>query len=767
MKRINSFVQTSFTVAALTSLTNVLTFCHRGVELTAKLSLPAHPVHQLCAGLGLSLVLFGVAFAQAPNMDVGLAATVRAHKVATGLATATINPAMPISYDSLAQKDPVGRVLVEIVLDGSVSIDQFRSTLLSLGANIAGENPHYRNGAISAYLPLATMEALGSTRGVSNLALGYKPITNVGLVTSQGVKVMHSDIVNSLGFTGNGITVGVLSDSFDALGTASKDVGSKDLPTMKFVNDNVSGTDEGRAMAQIVYDVAPNSSLCFETASTGLATFASNIRDLRTNSKCFADVIVDDEMYFTEPFFSDGQIAQAVNDVVTSTVLPGKQVAYFSAAGNQQSSPGNLNGGGFDANPAHFPTATSVPGIHLGTISSCPSTAGGTGADTGGGFLDFANNRTFAVDITFGSNSVMVMQWDDPFDRLPSGITTDLNYLFFDTSGNCQQVVGANNFTTNEAVEIVSGPPGTYKMMIARTSVGTHEAMHVKLVAFGSITSSIFGNAGTPVTFGHSAAANAISVAAYRYTDVPKNQSLFIPTFETFSSPGPVTIAFDALGNRLPFEETRNKPDLAAPDGVDNTFFGGYDWEPDGFPNFFGTSAAAPHAAGVAALMLQKAGGPGSLAPTQLKSYMLTSIPARVIPNSGSSNKTTGWSPFDGFGLLDATMSMSLTRKPTTVGLTINPTSTCDGCGASVTVNVTAGATGHVTLVVNACSVMTELQTAPLTPATFTSYFPYFPCPGSLNPQTYTVTAHYLGDGTFAPGNSSPVKVQVYTGLPM
>jgi subtilisin family serine protease len=48
----------------------------------------------------------------------------------------------------------------------------------------------------------------------------------------------------------------------------------------------------------------------------------------------------------------------------------------------------------------------------------------------------------------------------------------------------------------------------------------------------------------------------------------------------------------------------RDKPELAAPDGGNTAFFG-TDVDHDGFPNFFGTSAAAPAAAGVAALLME------------------------------------------------------------------------------------------------------------------------------------------------------------------
>ena len=98
--------------------------------------------------------------------------------------------------------------------------------------------------------------------------------------------------------------------------------------------------------------------------------------------------------------------------------------------------------------------------------------------------------------------------------------------------------------------------------------------------------------------FGHPAATNASAVAATPYFDQK--------TPEPFTSVGPTTILFEPDGTRKKTPEIRQKPDITAVDGTDTTFFFPEDdIEANGFPNFFGTSAAAPHAAAVAALVKQ------------------------------------------------------------------------------------------------------------------------------------------------------------------
>jgi hypothetical protein len=111
-----------------------------------------------------------------------------------------------------------------------------------------------------------------------------------------------------------------------------------------------SGSDEGRAMMQIIHDVAPGASQAFHTAFNGSASFASGIEELA--SVAGADIINDDVIYLAEPMFQDGIIAQAVDTVADIGV------AYFSSAGSDPNSStsiaglasGDINGdGGVDA----------------------------------------------------------------------------------------------------------------------------------------------------------------------------------------------------------------------------------------------------------------------------------------------------------------------------------------------------------------------------------------------------------------------------------
>ncbi|WP_311182059.1 PKD domain-containing protein [Hymenobacter volaticus] len=112
---------------------------------------------------------------------------------------------------------------------------------------------------------------------------------------------------------------------------------------------------------------------------------------------------------------------------------------------------------------------------------------------------------------------------------------------------------------------------------------------------------------------------------------------------ESFSSIGSPTILFAPDGTPLPAPSTRPKPDITSIDGVSTTFFSGAARpDPQDGYLFFGTSAAAPNAAAVAALVWQ---AEPNLTQAQLKIRLQNT--ARDLGPAGFDN-------FTGAGLINA-----------------------------------------------------------------------------------------------------------------
>ncbi|HEU0133238.1 MAG TPA: hypothetical protein VFR28_00305, partial [Allosphingosinicella sp.] len=188
---------------------------------------------------------------------------------------------------------------------------------------------------VGGYIPLDSLDELAALDTLKAARPAYM-ITNAGAVHSQDDPAMRTDDLRAGydGLDGSGLRIGILSDSFDTRTVAathySDNVASGDLPAgVHILLDSATpGTDEGRGMAELIYDVAPGVAMSFHTANGGQAVFAAGIAALAADG---ADVIVDDVIYFAEPFFQDGIVAQAVDAVV------GAGVTYFSSAGNSGS----------------------------------------------------------------------------------------------------------------------------------------------------------------------------------------------------------------------------------------------------------------------------------------------------------------------------------------------------------------------------------------------------------------------------------------------
>src|SRR5262249_28969581 len=150
-----------------------------------------------------------------------------------------------------------------------------------------------------------------------------------------------------------------------------------------------------------------------------------------------------------------------------------------------------------------------------------------------------------------------------------------------------------------------------------RTTGSPVQPTRVKYLYFGSISPLEYAtNSGT--VFGHPNAAGARAIGAADYRKTPAYGTT-PPLLESYSSRGGTTILLDTAG--APVVQPRGKPEIVGTDGTDNTFFGP-DNDGTGFPNFYGTSAAAPHVAAIAALLRSR---DPSASPAQIYGALLES----------------------------------------------------------------------------------------------------------------------------------------------
>jgi hypothetical protein len=470
-----------------------------------------------------------------------------------------------------------GHVVIDAI--ASNSTDALYDDLLGLGL----QNGSKYGSFVSGLLPI---DAISSMDSLSSLkfARPVQFLPNVGITTSQADPSMRADVARStFGVDGTGVTVGALSDSYNNLNGEANDIASGDLPSDVNVLLDLpnGGSDEGRAMLQLIHDVAPGADLSFYTAFLGgQAAFANGILELAATG---SDVIVDDVIDLAEPMFQDGIIAQAVDQVVADGI------PYFSSAGNNDR----------NAYESRFRRSGEFEPIFGAELHDF---------DPGAGVDPFQN-----VTVPVGEELLISFQWDSPFFSVSGGdgSPNDLDIFLFDDFGN-PIAGGIDANLGGDAIEILSffndGSFGTDRFNLAISNFTGPDAGLMKYVIFGDSSVNEYDTASGTV-YGHANAEGAESVGAAFYANTPEFGTN-PPVLEPFSSAGPTPILFDLNGDRLSTPEIRLKPEIVAPDGTNTTFFiPGLDVEGDGFPNFFGTSAAAPHAAAVAALMLEAAPG--------------------------------------------------------------------------------------------------------------------------------------------------------------
>ena len=516
------------------------------------------------------------------------------------------NRRLPADATPAAAEPLAPRVLVDIRADVTPAL---LAHVRDLGGVVVNSVPRYR--AIRARLPLAGLEPLAELAGVQWIRTADRPrprtqrrppaaprrfdpalpASSHKVDTSEGDAAHQANVARSThSVDGTGIGVGVVSDGVDTLADqqATGDVPShvtilpgQEGGAFDLACGGRSNGSEGTAMMEIVHDLAPGAELFFADGGGGSAQMAQNIEDLCTGG---ADVIVDDIGYLLASAFQDGDIARAVSAVTA------RGCYYFSSAGN---------GGSLQRNTSEVWEGDFAAGTSLNL----------TGVDSGASYHDFGGGVT-GNTLVEGEGSVISLQWSDPLD----GSANDYDLFLIDADDNVLASSTSTQDGTQDPLEYIAGSC-------------RNEYLHARIVIVknaGAADRYLRLDAGAPLanattgsTFGHSASQHAVGVGAVR---ARTGGGAFDGTesVETFSSDGPRRIFFDADGTAITAGDFSSsggrlldKPDVVAADGVSTST--------PGFSRFFGTSAAAPHAAAIGALMVEAAGGPGQLTPAALR----------------------------------------------------------------------------------------------------------------------------------------------------
>jgi hypothetical protein len=398
-------------------------------------------------------------------------------------------------------------------------------------------------------------------------------VNTVDPVSDIADQVVQGDTARSTyGFDGTGIKIGIISDSFDRKGGAATDETDGALPPPDMVHILKEGSsggdiDEGRAMAEIAHSIAPGAEIYFYTFGSTEADMAQAITALQAAG---CQIIMDDVAFLDEPFYeAGGTIAGAVDQVVADGST------YFTAANNFANS------------------------YYEGAFN--PIDVGGYPAQA---FNVAGAPEPWFEPVTIPANArvIIELQWDQPFLTAGGvangpGSANSLGFNLFDPNGNVvalgvQNDIGRDPWqyvtyhnTTNQSQfyaavfqNVPGGPtPGQFKIMIARNSTAP--------IVFGDPNAGI----GSGTVMGHEADPNAITVGAAPESNPTK--------MEKFSGTGTGEYFYDANGNRLPTPVTNGKINVVAPDGNTTSV--------SALHTFTGTSAAAPAAAAVGALVLQ------------------------------------------------------------------------------------------------------------------------------------------------------------------
>jgi hypothetical protein len=604
-------------------------------------------------GLGLGIMLV----VQAPSLQ-GQAAGPKLTTVLGDLARAV--PQRPGGFGSWSPPPPLASLprsvqdaaasrrlrldannTVQVYVLLSEVTDEYLQRLRSAGVIIELADAAGRR--VQARVPLRNLQTVAALPFVRFIRLPSYARRHAGAVVTDGDGIHASNLARAqFGVDGTGVKVGVISDGIKGVfgtkcqtcgGAAGGPIASGDLPDADGTrrngvlvasqggiasqtfhsNEDLEDTHsffqpcafrgagaEGTALLEIVHDLAPGAELAFANADTSLG-FNAAVNALAAVN----DVVVDDLGFLGEP--ADGQSSVSRNTAAALNNPQNRIRTYITSVGNA------ANDHYFGAYVDSGRDGRTIPGIDTsGRLHLFQPTSETTDV------LGLGDQPHDLISLPTNGEVVVVLTWNDPAGQ--SANNYDL-YLVDDDTGTV--VARSTDLQRGgqdalEAIDFLNrGDTGLFRIVVQnvgdqaeprnlnlfafqpqcavdgprRLVSGRHERHNYNTASRSVLAQSDAG--GSPVSVisvGAICSASAAAAAVFAGSDAPSQSCNDVShsTIEFFSSRGPT------LDGRL-------KPDLVAIDGVTVTGAGR-------FPSpFFGTSAAAPHVAGIAALVLQVA----------------------------------------------------------------------------------------------------------------------------------------------------------------